>query len=65
MASIKKGSPNRKRAVCAHGGPWAGKWFDTRVPDGDRTMVIRLGEFNGRYKMNHGFSHTATWEQAE
>jgi len=28
-------------------------------------MVIKLGEFNGRYKMNHGFNHTATWEQAE
>jgi len=65
MASIKMGKPHPKKKVCAHGGPWAGKWFDTRVPDGDRTMYINVGDFKGYYRMNHGFNHTATWEQIE
>lgn len=38
------------RKFTAAGGPWDGLEFTSRIPYNETSLVIKIGEFHGRYK---------------
>jgi hypothetical protein len=45
-------------------GPWDGLAINTRVGQNDVTLTIRVGQFHGRYRMNH-HQQVGVWEDVQ
>ena len=64
MARIKPaiskshGAPHKVRL---EGGPWDGLVITTRIPYGDTTLPIKVGEFKGQYRMKKS-CYGGVWE---
>lgn len=61
MAKLAPMRRLKARQVVGDGGPWHQKQFTTRIPIGETTVIIQVGEFHGHYKVGEG---TAYWVAA-